>query len=152
MPIHSAGLVLYRRIRGAPEVFLIHPGGPFWKNKDDGAWSIPKGLIDAKEDHLAAARREFKEETGFDVDGEFVLLGTFRQPSGKQLTAYALEGNCDAAELKSNPFEMEWPPKSGRMQSFPEADRGAWFGRAEAERKILAGQRPILAKLFDGLV
>ncbi|HEY8948746.1 MAG TPA: NUDIX domain-containing protein [Rhizomicrobium sp.] len=151
MPIESAGILLYRRHNGGADVFLIHPGGPYWARKDEGAWSIPKGLIDPQEDHLLAARREFREETGFDVDGDFRPLGTFRQPSGKRLSVWALEGDCDPSMLRSNVFEMIWPPKSGRMQSFPEADRGAWFARTEAEAKILKGQKPILDALFASL-
>lgn len=152
MPIHSAGILLYRRQRGdGIEVFLIHPGGPYWSKKDEGAWSIPKGIVDQSEDHLAAARREFHEETGFVVEGTFLALGTFRQPSGKHLSVWALEGDCNPAELKSNSFEMIWPPKSGRVQNFPEADRGAWFNRAEAVAKITKGQRQILDSFFVAL-
>jgi predicted NUDIX family NTP pyrophosphohydrolase len=147
MPIRSAGILLHRKRISSTEVFLIHPGGPFWKNKDAGAWSIPKGIVGPEEDALIAARREFKEETGFEVDGTFKLLGTFRQPGGKLVTAYAVEGDCDAAALVSNTFSMEWPPRSGKLQFFPEADRGAWFDRTEAEMKILNGQRAILDKL-----
>lgn len=151
MPIESAGILLYRRRKGRAEVFLIHPGGPYWARKDEGAWSIPKGLIDPLEDHLLAARREFREETGFNVDGDFRPLGTFRQPSGKRLSVWALEGDCDPSMLRSNVFEMMWPPKSGRVQSFPEADCGAWFARTEAEAKILKGQKPMLDALFASL-
>ncbi|MBL6852267.1 MAG: NUDIX domain-containing protein [Alphaproteobacteria bacterium] len=149
MPAASAGVLLWRRRKGVVEVFLIHPGGPFWRNKDAGAWSIPKGLIDAKEDHLAAARREFTEETGFTIDGDYVLLGRFRQSSAKMLTVYAVEGDCDPAKLVSNTFELEWPPKSGRKQAFPEADRGAWFAPKDAAEKILKGQLPLLNALAD---
>jgi predicted NUDIX family NTP pyrophosphohydrolase len=133
------------------QVFLIHPGGPFWKNKDVGAWSIPKGIVEPQEDTVVAARREFGEETGFDVEGDFTLLGTFRQPGGKLVTAYAVEGDCDPTAMISNTFSMEWPPKSGNLQLFPEADRGAWFDRAEADAKILKGQRAILDKLYQQL-
>jgi predicted NUDIX family NTP pyrophosphohydrolase len=147
MPAESAGVLLWRRRKADVEVFLIHPGGPFWKNKDAGAWSIPKGLIDPKEDHLVAAKREFNEETGFTIDGDYVLLGRFKQSSAKTLTVYAVEGDCDPARLVSNTFSLEWPPKSGRTQDFPEADRGAWFSPAEAVEKILKGQLPILEKL-----
>jgi predicted NUDIX family NTP pyrophosphohydrolase len=149
MPIQSAGILLYRKRKQSIEVFLIHPGGPFWKNKDAGAWSIPKGIVGPQEDALVAARREFKEETGFELDGDFRLLGTFRQPGGKHVMAYVVEGDCDPAALVSNAFSMEWPPRSGRIQDFPEADRGAWFGRAEAEMKILKGQKPILDRLYQ---
>jgi len=147
MPAESAGVLLWRRRQGSVEVFLIHPGGPFWKNKDAGAWSIPKGLIDPKEDHLAAAKREFTEETGFNIGGDYVLLGRLKQSSAKMLTVYAVEGDCDAAALVSNTFRLEWPPNSGRQQAFPEADRGDWFGTKEASEKILKGQLPLLEKL-----
>ena len=145
----TAGVLMYRKAANGMEVFLVHPGGPFWKNKDAGAWSIPKGLLDEGEDALACARREFQEETGFAVDGEFVSLGAFRQPSGKQVLAWAVEGNCDASKVSGNLFEMEWPPRSGRMQSFPEVDRGGWFSPDEAREKLLAGQRPILERLLE---
>jgi len=147
MPAESAGVLLWRRRKTSVEVFLIHPGGPFWKNKDAGAWSIPKGLADPKEDHLAAAKREFTEETGFTIAGDYVLLGRFKQSSAKMLTVYALEGDCEPTQLVSNTFSLEWPPKSGRMQDFPEADRGAWFGTRDAVEKILNGQLPLLEKL-----
>jgi predicted NUDIX family NTP pyrophosphohydrolase len=147
----SAGILLYRRRGGHLEVFLVHPGGPFWAKKDDGAWSIPKGMPDAGEDAADAARREFAEETGFAVDGPLMPLGDFPQRSGKIVTAYAAEGDLDPAGLVSNPFEMEWPPRSGRVQSFPEVDRGGWFSPAEAEAKLLPGQRPILAALLARL-
>jgi predicted NUDIX family NTP pyrophosphohydrolase len=148
MPIQSAGVLLYRKFGFSTQVFLIHPGGPFWRNKDAGAWSIPKGIVDQQEDTLAAARREFKEETGFDVEGDLKALGTFRQPGGKLVTAYAVEGDCDPAAMISNTFSMEWPPKSGKIRFFPEADRGAWFDRLEANAKILKGQKAILDKLY----
>ena len=145
MPQLSAGIMMHRGKPGAREVFLVHPGGPYWKNKDDGAWSIPKGLHEESEDPLAAAKREFEEETGIAVDGSFVPLGRFKQPSGKIVTAFALEGNFDAARIQSNSFTLEWPPKSGRMREFPEVDRAAWFPLDEACVKIAKGQRPILA-------
>jgi predicted NUDIX family NTP pyrophosphohydrolase len=149
----SAGLLLYRR--GAPElqVFLVHPGGPYWARKDDGAWSVPKGLLAPGESELACARREFREETGFDADrnGRERDLGVFRQPSGKRVHVWAVEGDCDPAELTSNLFEMEWPPKSGRTARFPEVDRGGWFDRAPALRKIVAGQRPIVERFYAEL-
>lgn len=128
----------------------MHPGGPYWEKKDDGAWSVPKGLVHPGEDELACARREFKEETGFDASerGPKHDLGTFRQQSGKRLHIWAIEGDCDPAELTSNVFEMEWPPKSGRASQFPEVDRGAWFDRAQALLKIVKGQRPILEKFY----
>ncbi|HSM96969.1 MAG TPA: NUDIX domain-containing protein [Rhizomicrobium sp.] len=151
MAVRSAGILLYRRRNGIGEVFLIHPGGPYWAKKDMNAWSVPKGIVGEGEDPLLAARREFQEETGFEVDGEYLPLGTFRQPSGKQLSVWAIEGDADPARLVSNSFEMVWPPKSGRMQQFPEADRSAWFSRAQAQAKIVKGQRPIVQKLFEAI-
>jgi predicted NUDIX family NTP pyrophosphohydrolase len=149
LPVHSAGILLYRGHGCGREVFLVHPGGPFWTKRDEGAWSVPKGLVDANEDLLAAARREFREETGFEVGGKFHDLGIFRQPSGKLLHIWAVEGDCDPSKLVSNSFEMVWPPKSGRMESFPEIDRGAWLQRVEALTKIVRGQRPILEKFYS---
>ena len=152
MPAISAGLLLYRRGESGLEVFLVHPGGPFWAKKDAGAWSVPKGLVDADEEELACARREFREETGFDAPSGMELdLGTFRQPSGKQVHVWAIEGDCDPAQLSSNLFEMEWPPKSGRRARFPEVDRGGWFDRTQALAKITTGQRPILERLYNEL-
>jgi predicted NUDIX family NTP pyrophosphohydrolase len=148
MPETSAGILLYRLRSSGPEVLLIHPGGPFWARRDDGAWSIPKGLYEPGEDPEAAARREFAEEVGFVPIGELIPLGTFRQPSGKLVAAWALEGDFDPAVLKSNFFSIEWPPRSGRMQQFPEADRAGWFAPAEAHRKILKGQAPLLDALL----
>ena len=143
----SAGLLVYRVRNGNTEVFLIHPGGPFWDNKDAGAWSIPKGELDDQEEPLQAARREFQEETGFDAPGPFLKLNPVKQSSHKTIEAWAMEGDFDALKLKSNDFEMEWPPKSGRMQSFPEADRAEWFPLNEAREKILKGQLPLLDQL-----
>jgi predicted NUDIX family NTP pyrophosphohydrolase len=153
MPTNSAGILLYRRRGGRTEVFLVHPGGPYWAKKDDGAWSVPKGLVNPQEDDLTCARREFKEETGFDAagNGSERDLGTFPLPSGKHLHVWALEGDCNPANLTSNLFEMEWPPKSGRTRQFPEVDRGGWFDRAQAHLKIAKGQRPILEKFYDDL-
>lgn len=147
MAIESAGLLLTRKRRGW-QVFLIHMGGPFWAKKDLAAWSIPKGVIGEGEDPLAAAKREFREETGFTADGAPLALGTFAQNSGKTLIVWALEGDCDPAALVSNLFSMEWPPKSGRLQQFPEADRGAWFDEALALDKIVKGQRPVLEAFY----
>jgi predicted NUDIX family NTP pyrophosphohydrolase len=146
----SAGLLLYRRRGDAREVFLVHPGGPFWAKKDEGAWSVPKGLVNGGEEELACARREFTEETGFDPGGSGLErdLGTFRQPSGKHVHVWALEGDCDPAQLQSNFFELEWPPRSGQKRQFPEVDRGAWFARAAALVRITKGQREILEKFF----
>ena len=143
----SAGLLLYRRRGGNPEVFLVHPGGPFWARKDAGAWTIPKGEIGEGEDELAAARRETAEETGFEPEGEFLPLPPIRQKAGKVVACWAIEADCDPAKLRSNLFSMEWPPRSGRMAEFPEVDRGAWFALAEARAKILEAQIPLLDAL-----
>jgi predicted NUDIX family NTP pyrophosphohydrolase len=150
MPVISAGLLLYRRGTPDAEVFLVHPGGPYWARKDEGAWSLPKGLVEPGEDALACARREFREETGFETGalGAAHDLGTFRQPSGKILHIWAVEGDCDPQALRSNLFSMEWPPRSGHNAQFPEVDRGAWFEPAPALAKIVRGQRPILEKFF----
>jgi predicted NUDIX family NTP pyrophosphohydrolase len=145
--IRSAGLLMFRRRAAGPEVLLAHPGGPFWSRRDEASWTLPKGEIAPGEDPLAAARREFQEETGFASAPPFLLLGELRQKSGKRITAWAFEGDADPALLASNPFEMEWPPRSGRMQSFPEVDRVQWFGLDEARRKLIAGQAPFI----DGL-
>lgn len=147
MAKRSAGIVLFRRVGGALEVFLVHPGGPFWEGKDEGAWSIPKGEYEEGENPFAAARREFEEETGFPVDGTVTPLSPVRQRSGKLIVAWAVEGDCDPGQLRSNTFSMEWPPGSGRHAEFPEVDRGAWFGAAEARKRILRGQVPILDEL-----
>ena len=140
MPQTSAGIVLFRRKDGEAEVLLVHPGGPFWAKKNEGVWSIPKGLIDKGEDPLAAARREFFEETGVRPEGNPVALGEFRQAGGKVVLAFAVEGDFDLAVFRSNSFRMEWPPKSGRTTEFPEADRAGWFRPEDAFRKILKGQ------------
>jgi len=147
MPKRSAGLLLYRVEAGAVRVLLVHPGGPFWRDKDRGAWSIPKGEIAAGEDALAAARREFREETGQAVDGDFIALPPVRQAGGKIVEAWAVRGAIDAANIVSNSFEMEWPPRSGRVQSFPEIDRAQWFGLAEARVRINKGQAALLDEL-----
>ncbi len=144
----SAGILMHRSKGAATEVFLVHPGGPFWAKKDAGAWSIPKGLIDPNEDQLAAAKREFQEETGFVPDGTFVDLGSFKQPSGKLVRAWSVDGDFDPKLLVSNEFEVEWPPKSKKRARFPEVDRAGWFLGEAAAEKILAGQRPILQKFF----
>jgi predicted NUDIX family NTP pyrophosphohydrolase len=149
MPRRSAGILLYRRRSGGIEILLVHPGGPFWVNKDDGAWSIPKGEYAAGEDALAAARREFAEETGSPVEGEAIALGSFRQSSGKIVDAWAVEGDFEPASLRSNTCTVEWPPRSGRMREVPEVDRGGWFTPEEAARKLLKGQRPILEALLS---
>lgn len=147
----SAGLLLYRRRGRDVEVLLVHPGGPFWARKDAGAWSIPKGLYEPDEDAAAAARREFAEETGMQPQGDLVPLGSFAQSRAKTVEVWAVEGDFDPARIKSNTFSMEWPPRSGRMQEFPEADRAAWFTLQEAEAKILKGQRPVLQALLARL-
>src|SRR5262249_36866375 len=144
----SAGILMYRSRRGEPEVLLVHPGGPFWRNKDDGAWSIPKGLCKDGEDSLLAARREFEEETGRPVVGHFLPLGSFRQSGGKTVMAWAIEGDFDTAALRSNTFSIEWPPRSARQQAFPEVDRAQWFSPAEARSKLLRHQVPILEALL----
>jgi predicted NUDIX family NTP pyrophosphohydrolase len=148
----SAGILLYRGSPPALEVLLVHPGGPFWTNKDAGAWSIPKGEYAAGEDPLAAARREFAEELGSPApEGECVDLGELKQPSRKIISAFAAPGDFDPASLQSNRFELEWPPKSGRRQSFPEVDRAQWFTLAEARGKIQSGQAPFIDRLLEQL-
>jgi predicted NUDIX family NTP pyrophosphohydrolase len=148
MSKRSAGILLYRHTPVGLEVFLVHPGGPFWAKKDAGAWGIPKGECQPGETTLAAARREFAEETGFRPEGHFVELGSFRQSSAKTVDVWVLAGDVDPAKLQSNTFQLEWPPKSGRMQEFPEVDRAAWFTPPEAGRKILRGQVPILEAFY----
>jgi len=143
----SAGILLYRRGAGSIHVFLVHPGGPFWAKKDDGAWSIPKGEYHEDEDPWTVAAREFREETGFGVPASGTALSPVKQPSGKVISAWAVEGDLDAAAITSNTFMLEWPPKSGKQQAFPEVDRAAWFDLAAARRKILPGQRPFLDQL-----
>jgi len=138
---------MYRGTGPGLEVLLVHPGGPFWRNKDDGVWSIPKGEIEDGEDAAATARREFLEETGVAISGPLESLGEIRQRGGKRVVAFAVEGNIDAAAIESNTFEIEWPPKSGKMQSFPEIDRAKWFDLPAATTKILEGQRPLLDRL-----
>ncbi|MGH8230825.1 MAG: NUDIX domain-containing protein [Steroidobacteraceae bacterium] len=143
----SAGILLYRRRSGMLEVFLVHPGGPFWAQKDDAAWSVPKGEYQADEAPLDAARREFREETGFPADGHFIALPEIMQPSGKRVLVWALEGDLDTQQLRSNVFELEWPPHSGQRQEFPEVDRGAWFALDAARRKLLPSQVALLDAL-----
>lgn len=145
----SAGILLFRDVSGGVEVFLVHPGGPFWAKKDDGSWSIPKGEFTDDEDPLAAARREFEEETGLAVEGDFIPLKPVKQPSGKTVFAWAMKGDFDPAALKSNTFSIEWPPRSGRLQEFPEIDRAAWFSIESAARKILKGQMDFLHQLEE---
>jgi predicted NUDIX family NTP pyrophosphohydrolase len=147
MAKESAGIVLYRYRDSKLEIFLVHPGGPFWKNKDSGAWSIPKGEFDAREDPLQAARREFHEETGCSVDGSFIDLGPVRQAGGKIVHAWAVEGDCEAESISSNSFTIEWPPRSRQRKEFPEVDRAGWFSLQLAREKILKGQLMLLDKL-----
>jgi predicted NUDIX family NTP pyrophosphohydrolase len=143
----SAGLLLYRRRQGKLEVFLVHPGGPLWVNKDAGAWSIPKGEHGPEEDPLVAARREFSEETGFTATGPFLPLTPLKQKGGKLIQAFACQGEVDPKHLTSNTFPLEWPPHSGQMQEFPEVDRAAWFSLEEAAEKIHPGQAAFLQEL-----
>jgi predicted NUDIX family NTP pyrophosphohydrolase len=145
--VRSAGLLMFRRRGAGVELLLAHPGGPFWSRRDAGSWTLPKGEIDEGEDPLAAARREFEEETGFPSAPPFHLLGELKQKSGKRITAWAFEGDADPLRLVSHPFEMEWPPRSGRMQGFPEIDRVAWFSPMQARAKLLAGQAPFIDAL-----
>jgi predicted NUDIX family NTP pyrophosphohydrolase len=145
----SAGVLAFRRVRGL-ELLLAHPGGPYWRNRDDGAWSIPKGVVESG-DPLACAKREFNEETGLTADGDLVALTPLRQKSGKLVHAYALEADFDLSAFTSNDFEMEWPPRSGKRQRFPEVDRVAWFKLATARRKILPGQKPFIEELVKRL-
>lgn len=143
----AAGILLYRQRGSSVEVFLIHPGGPFWAKKDEGAWSIPKGEISENEDPLMAAQREFQEETGFSVQGPFISIGSVKQSGGKVVQAWACEGNVDASAIQSNSFNLEWPPHSGKYQDFPEADRAEWFSLTQARKKILKVQLPFLENL-----
>ncbi len=145
--MRSAGILLYRRGPQGLEVLLGHPGGPFWKGRDEGAWTIPKGEIGEDEDPFAAALREFREETGFDAHGTPLALTPIRQPSRKVVHVWAVEGDCETTESSSNTFSMEWPPRSGRQQDFPELDRVEWFATGEAAKRILRGQAPFLVEL-----
>lgn len=143
----SAGILMYRRRGKSLEVLLVHPGGPFWRRRDAGAWSIPKGECDPAEPAEAAARREFAEELGRRPEGELMPLGEIRQAGGKRVLAFAIEGEFDASRIESNTFEIEWPPRSGKRAAFPEVDRAAWFALDEARDKIIAGQLPLLERL-----
>lgn len=152
MPLHSAGILLYRRRGEAVELFLAHPGGPFWAKKDDGVWSIPKGLFDEDEAPLAAARREFHEETGVALDAPdnaCIPLGEVKQKGNKIVHAWAVEGDIDAEAIKSNTYAIQWP--KGTWRRYPEIDRAGWFGVAEARRKILGGQEPLIDRLLAAL-
>jgi predicted NUDIX family NTP pyrophosphohydrolase len=148
----SAGILLYRRQKGEVNVFLVHPGGPFWAKKDEGAWSIPKGEYEAGEDPLAVAKREFEEETGSEISGLLRPLTALKQPSGKIISAWAVEGDIDPTALTSNTFTLEWPPKSGKIREFPEVDRGDWFDLPTARMKLLAGQRGFLDQLEQSIL
>ena len=144
----SAGILLYRNIKKEIQFFLVHPGGPFWKNKDEGSWSIPKGEFTQGEDPLDAAKREFKEETGISCDGDFIELSPVKLKSGKIIFAWALEKDIDPELIKSNFFEMEWPPKSGKKSSFPEIDKGSWFSPVVAKQKMNATQSAFINELL----
>ena len=150
-PPESAGIVLYRRRADALEVLLVHPGGPYWRGKDDGAWTIPKGHIDPGEEALDAAVRELREETGIAATGPFITLSPIRQKAGKRVSAFACEGDCDPDAIVSNTFEMEWPPRSGRMQAFPEVDRARWFTLEAAREKINPAQFALIEELGSRL-
>jgi predicted NUDIX family NTP pyrophosphohydrolase len=143
----TAGILLFREAPDGLEVLLVHPGGPFWMRKDEGAWTIPKGMVDDGEDPFDAAKREFREETGGSPDGEAIALEPLRQPSGKVIHAWAMRGEFDPAALTSNTFMTEWPPGSGQQREYPEVDRAGWFSMEEAGRKILKGQAPLLREL-----
>ncbi|MFN2458189.1 MAG: NUDIX domain-containing protein [Chitinophagaceae bacterium] len=147
----SAGILLYKLEESLLRVFLVHPGGPFWKNKDAGAWSIPKGEFTDEEQPLEAAKREFNEETGIDISGDFMELSPIQQKSGKKVLAWAVEGDIDPSALRCNTFTMEWPPKSGKWQHFPEVDQGAWFSAGEAKEKIVIAQAPFIDELQQKL-
>ena len=144
----SAGILLYRRRGGQVEVLLVHPGGPFWSRKDDGAWFVPKGELEADEEPLSAARREFREELGSEPpNGEPLLLGTVKNKGGKLIYAWALEGDFDLSAFASNTFTLEWPPRSGQMREFPEIDRAAFFALSDAEPKLHPAEQPFLERL-----
>jgi predicted NUDIX family NTP pyrophosphohydrolase len=151
MTVHSGGILLFRRHAGGLQVMLVHPGGPLWEHKDEGAWSIPKGLFEEDEAPLDAARREFAEETGFEVAGDFIELGVLVQPSGKVVHAFALEGDLDTEAIRSNTFTLEWPRGSGQIEEYPEIDRGQWLDIGYAERKITRGQLEFLERLMRHL-
>ena len=143
----SAGILLFRRASLDIEVFLVHPGGPYWARKDLGSWSLPKGEYTDEEDPLTAARREFAEETSITIDGTFLPLGELKQPNGKIITAWALEHDLDPAAMKSNTFPLEWPPKSGKIQEFREVDAGAWYHVSVALEKLTKGQGEFVRRL-----
>jgi predicted NUDIX family NTP pyrophosphohydrolase len=146
----SAGLLVWR-VRNAPEFLLAHPGGPYWAKKDHGAWTIPKGLVDPGDELLQTAQREFLEETGLTLDGDTIPLAPVIQTSGKTVHGFAIEADLDLGDFRSEAFEMEWPPRSGRMKTFPEIDRVGYFGYAQAMEKIIAYQRPLIEELHRKL-
>ncbi len=148
----SAGLLMYRWCNDELEVMLVHPGGPFWAKKDHGSWSIPKGEYTDEEEPFEVAKREFQEETSFKAEGEFMALTPIKQPGGKLIAIWAFEGNCDVSKIKSNTFTMEWPPRSGRQQAFPEVDRADWFTITVAKEKIIKGQTGFIDELYEILV
>lgn len=147
MTVHSAGILLFKFTKGAWRVMLVHPGGPFWTKKDLGAWSIPKGLFEKDENPLDAAKREFKEETGFDVDGHFIDLGEIRQPGNKIVHVWGLKQDLDVNKIESNTFTLEWPKGSGNVKEYPEIDKGEWFPLVQARGKILKAQAAFLDRL-----
>ena len=151
MPVRSAGILLYRFVHGRLEVMLVHPGGPYWTNKDEHAWTIPKGLCEENESPLEAARREFREETGHEADGRLVDLGELKQPSRKIVHAWAVEQDLDTSQIVSNSFSLEWPRKSGVICEYPEVDRGQWFAIEEARKKLLRGQVEFLDRLVNAV-
>lgn len=148
MTVRSAGILLYKYTDAKLQLLLVHPGGPFWVNRDEGAWSIPKGEYEENEDPLGAAQREFKEETGYEIDGHFIDLGEIRQPSRKIVHTWAIERDLDTARITSNLFSLEWPRNSGKFRNYPEIDRAEWFGIAQARRKILRGQAGFIDRLI----
>ena len=151
MKIHSAGLLLYRYVDCRLQLMLVHPGGPFWAKRDAGAWSIPKGIYKQDEHPLQAAKREFKEETGFEIEGDFIDLGEIKQPSGKIIHAWAIECDIDTENIVSNTFRLEWPRNSGNVREYPEIDKGEWFDISQARHKILKGQSGFIEKLLEAL-
>jgi predicted NUDIX family NTP pyrophosphohydrolase len=148
MPKQAAGIIVYRKNKKELEIFLCHPGGPLYKNRDEGVWQIPKGEFETNEDPFDAAKREFKEETSQTIEGEFVKLAPVKYKTGKIVYAWAIEGNVDETKVKSNLFSMEWPPKSGKQMEFPEVDRGKWFSVIEAKKKILPALSPFIDQLL----
>jgi predicted NUDIX family NTP pyrophosphohydrolase len=152
MAVNSAGILLYRFKNEKLEVMLVHPGGPYWAKKDNAAWSIPKGLFEENENPLEAAKREFKEETGLEVQGEFIELGKLKQPSRKIVQVWALDKDLDESKIRSNTFTLEWPKNSGIIKEFPEIDKAGWFDIEQAKTKITKGQLGFLEKLVDILV